>query len=340
MKRHTNRESLFFRYCTGAASTEEKVLVEEMMATDATVAPELENLRQAVAIQQQIHQMEAINANAAYAYVHHTIQKSARRKKLTSGLYRAAAILLLPLLISSLTFGYLALRKDRTDAGFAEFAAPPGVVARFELPDKSQVWLNSNSKLRYPIRFDKRAREVQLEGEGFFEVQSDKKHPFYVTTASGLKVMAHGTQFNVDVDPTNTEIILAEGNVALLHHDTVLKEMRPQEAALFDNETGRLEMRNVNLSDKLAWRDGKLIFRDVPLEQIFDQLSRRYHVEIVIHDEHRLLEKYTSCRVTFAYGTIEQMLSYLKIAAPIEWTITQPKQSDEKQRIDIWIKKE
>jgi ferric-dicitrate binding protein FerR (iron transport regulator) len=238
----------------------------------------------------------------------------------------------------------MAFHKGRNEIVYAEVVSAPGLVTSFALPDQSKVWLNSNSRLRYPVSFDGNTRKVELEGEGYFEVESDRKRPFYVTTPSGMQVMAFGTRFNVNVQGNMTETILAEGRVALLDNDSLLKELLPGEEALFDNITGTLEMKSVNLSEKLAWKDGKIIFRNAPLDKVFEQLSKRYNVEIVFHDEYNLSEKYSSRRVTFTNETIQQILSYLEIAAPLEWKISPTVQNGDstlvRQRIDVWLKKE
>lgn len=339
---YTEREDLFYSYCCGTATVEEQLQVERLIADDVSMFDELEKVREAVTLQQRIHRMEALDVPDAFVRVHKTIRNRDRRRKWTVGLYRAAAILVLPLLLSSLIFGYMAFREEPEEIVYAEFVAAPGVVASFELPDQSKVWLNSNSKLRYPVRFEGKTRDVELDGEGYFEVKSDKEHPFFVATLSGIKVMAHGTRFNVSTYDRITETTLAEGKVAVLNNAGVLYELSPGEEASFHHETGRLEIQEVGLQEKLAWKDGKIIFRNAPLDKVFTQLSRRYNVDIVLHDEQRLLEQYSSRRVTFTNETIQQIFSYLEIAAPLEWQVAPLKQNSDstfaKQRIDVRFK--
>lgn len=341
---HIERKDLFFRYCHDMVTPEEKWQVEKWVTDEPYVADELDRLRKALAIQEKINRMEAFDVSVAYARVHKEIRNRNRRRRWLAGIYRAAAILAFPLFISSLVFAYLAFHDDPGEIAYTELIAAPGVVARFELPDHSSVWLNSNSKLRYPVRFSGKTREVELEGEGYFEVQSDKNHPFYVTTSSGLKVMAYGTRFNVSAYDRTMETTLAEGKIALLNDTDLLHELRPGEEVTFHHETGRLDVQDVSLHEKLAWKDGKIIFRNAPLDKVFAQLSKRYNVDIVLHDEQHLLEKYSSRRVTFTNETIQQILSYLEIAAPIEWAIAPPEQKSDstlvRQRIDVWLKKE
>lgn len=338
-----NREVLFFRYCTGNITVEEKIQVEDMKNSSKELSDELEAVREVITLRNKITEIESYDIPAGYQGVRCTVRKTARRKQFLFQLSRIAAILTIPLLISTVAMGYLTFHKTQDEITYTEVVSAPGLVSLVELPDKSKVWLNSNSILRYPNRFDGAAiREVELKGEGYFEVQSDKEHPFYVKTTSGMKVMAHGTKFNVNSAHKIVETVLAEGKIALFHFDRKLKELTPGEQALFNNETEQLKVKEINLYEKLAWKDGKIVFRNAPLKEVFEQLSRRYNIDIVLHDEHNQSDKYLS-RVTFKDETIQQIFYYLEIAAPIEWKVSTPIQNNDstlvRQQIEVWLKK-
>ena len=339
-----DKEILFFRYCHGVATSEEIELVENLIAGSTLLADELNNVKEAVGVQKKIAEMESCNTDTAYSRVHKIIKKKEYRRKLIMGLYRVAAVLIIPLLLTSSIFGYMAFNKIQGEVTYAEIVSAPGTISYLELPDKSKVWLNSNSRLRYPTEFKRGTREVLLEGEGYFEVKSDKKQPFYVATKSGFKVMAYGTKFNVDTYDNITETSLAEGNVALISRDNKIKELQPGEEATYDNVTGQIAVQDINLYEKLAWKDGKIVFRNMPLDKVFNRLSKRYNADIILHDENNLSQKYSSRRVTFTNETIQQIMSYMEIAAPIEWKVSRPVQNSDstlaKQRIDVWLKKE
>ena len=108
--------------------------------------------------------------------------------------------MLLPLIISTGVLSYLYTRqlKQADTVSYLEVLSAPGIVTQVLLPDSSKVWLNAGSSLRYPSRFTEKERNVQLSGEGYFEVQSDKEYPFYVSLDNGIKVKAHGTKFNIN----------------------------------------------------------------------------------------------------------------------------------------------
>ena len=148
---------------------------------------------------------------------------------------RIAAILLLPFILSTGFLSYLYINRLQKDKhiSYLEVVSAPGIVTQMELPDKSKVWLNAGSSLRYPSRFTGDERTVYLSGEGYFEVQSDRLHPFYVSVNEKMKVKAHGTKFNVNAysDEMWVETTLETGKVdVLIHKQSVL--LKPNEQAL------------------------------------------------------------------------------------------------------------
>lgn len=336
-----DREMLFLRYCSGMATTEEITEVEKMIAGSSALSDELDQLSKTLKIQSSITEMESVDIPAGYIKMKNKIRNAKKKKPLRFYLLRMAAIFSVPLLISTLAFGYMAFSKQEEKViSYMEVTSAPGLVSCFELPDRSKVWLNSGSTLRYPTLFDDSAREVELTGEGYFEVESDQTNPFYVTTKSGIKVMAHGTEFNVNTHKNNIETVLAEGKIDVIYANRSLQQLKPGEQALFDMETKQLSIREVNVYEKIAWKDGKIIFRNAPLDEVFDRLSERYNVDIVLHDHHQLSDRYRS-RVTFTDETIQQIFTYLSVAAPIEWKISTPIQNSDstltKQRIEVWL---
>lgn len=335
-----DREVLFYRYASGMAGPEEIKAVEQITGTSAEAARELEAVREAIRIQEQMQELESYTIAGGYSEVRRKIRHR-RRKHILRIVSKIAAIAAIPLLISTLLLGSMAFDKPEADpVTWVEIASAPGLVTCFELPDRSRVWLNSGSVLKYPTRFTSAVREVELDGEGYFEVESDQAHPFYVNTRSGLQVMAHGTAFNVNITQTTVETILSEGKVDILYGNRSLQQLLPGEQAIFDSENHKLSIYEVSVYEKTAWKDGKIIFRNAPLSDVFKQLSRRYNVDIVLHDEHRLADRYQS-RVTFTDETIQQIFTYLEVAAPIRWQLSRPEQEKDstlaRQRIDVWL---
>ena len=123
---------------------------------------------------------------------------SHRKISLSAWIQRIAAILILPLIISTI---YFALKKDPIE--YIEIRTNPGMVAAVNLPDGTKVWLNSRSYLKHPTRFTGNTRDVVLNGEAYFSVHKDKSKRFTVSTPFDIKAEVLGTEFNMeDMQPT------------------------------------------------------------------------------------------------------------------------------------------
>ena len=238
-------------------------------------------LRKAQALGDDIKEMESIDVLGAY-YQAQTKIKTNRRKNMYNQLMRYAAFLTIPLFLSSLVLGYLYFSGTETDEKYAEVVTATGSVIRYELPDHSVVWLNAGSTLRYPTTFKKDNRLVELKGEAYFEVQADKDRPFYVNTPNGLSIYVYGTKFNVAAyeDDNYIETVLEKGKVNVITPDQETIVLAPGEQLLYDKQSQKTKKNKVDVYGKIAWKDGKLIFRNASLEEILKRLERHFNVEI------------------------------------------------------------
>lgn len=274
-------------------------------------------LRKAQALSDDIKEMESIDVQRAYQRAQQTI-KANRRRVVANRLMRYAAFLTLPLLIASLTLGYLYLNEPEVTEQYAEVTSAAGSVVRYELPDRSVVWLNAGSTLRYPTVFRNGNRNVELKGEAYFEVQADQKRPFYVNTPQGLSVYVYGTKFNVSAyeDDTFIEAVLEQGKVNVITPDHKTVQMLPGERLTYDKQSRELLRSEVDVYEKVAWKDGKLIFRNATLEDIFKRLDRHFNVDIQFNNRYGKEYKY---RATFRDETLPQILDYLAKSASLKW---------------------
>lgn len=295
------------------------------------------------ALTEDILEYESIDTRLAYEKVNKRIRsRNPRYRTLRTVLLRAAAVLLLPLLAATTVLLRLYI-NEKAKSEFVSYQvveSAPGTVTRLLLPDSSQVWLNGGSTLRYPERFVAGVREVALSGEAYFCVSSDKRHPFYVTTHPGVKVMAYGTRFNVMAynDEPYIEAVLEKGKIDMLVTGRSVS-LNPSDQVLFERGTGKMTVTQVNPEEKTAWREGRLVFRNTPLQEILKRLAKRYNVHIVLHRESDRIYRY---RAAFTTENITQILNYLKLTAPIDWTITDIRQRGDsslvRQRIDVYVK--
>ncbi|MCK3683460.1 FecR domain-containing protein [Maribellus sp. YY47] len=160
---------------------------------------------------------------------------------------------------------------------------PLGGEYRLTLSDGTKVYLNSMTSLKYPVQFGSDKREVELVGEAYFEVTKNAGKPFVVNTKE-MKVEVLGTSFNVNAyeDSKNTVTTLVEGKVKLSNtqDDENVQILNPNEQAVMDNLSGKIALRNVDVSNYISWKDGQMVFYDMPLEEIMVLLTRWYSAKV------------------------------------------------------------
>jgi len=299
-------------------------------------------IEQAKIIQKDICEYKSFCMEKAYQKVEKRIVASCKRQLYIQYFSKVAVVLLFPLLMSTIIFVYLFINSTESEDSitFLSVNSAPGLVTQLELPDQSKVWLNAGSSLRYPSSFIKNKREVYLTGEGYFEVKSDMNSPFFVIVNERIKVKAYGTKFNVNsyMEDIQFETVLEKGKVDVVI-DNKQVTLNESESLSFDKEKKKFSLSHVHTDEKTSWKDGRVIFRNASLEEVVKKLSRRYNIDIVLHRESNTDYKF---RASFSTENITQILNYMELAAPIQWTFTAPEQlndlSYKRQRIDLWLK--
>ena len=233
--------------------------------------------------------------------VHHKINLSQNTLEIASPkkmqailiqrLMRVAAILFLPVL-GLLFFSYWQnglFNPGAANDHWVSISTPEGAKSNFELPDGSKVWLNHNSKLRYPMPFSPTERVVELEGEAFFEVKSNLQRPFQVSSGE-LAVVATGTAFNVLAYPEdkNLEVTLVSGEVEVqriqANKNSSLYKMAPKEHLVFQKEERKIIPSIESPEKYIAWKENKIIFENDPIDEVTNRLSRWFNVKFVLED--------------------------------------------------------
>lgn len=190
-----------------------------------------------------------------------------------------AAILLLPVLSAFLAY-YITINTTYHDKNNVTVTASNGEKAEVILADGSRVWLNSGSSLTYNERFNRKKRNVYLEGEAYFEVAKDPRRPFIVKTTD-MDIEALGTSFNVSAY-TGEQYhfsILLEGKIKVnaLGQEHILTE---NERITIDKTHRTLSTDKVYATDFVQWKDGNIYFENRSFEEIASTLSRVFNVEI------------------------------------------------------------
>ncbi|GAB1857574.1 FecR family protein [Flavobacteriaceae bacterium MHTCC 0001] len=199
---------------------------------------------------------------------------------------------------------------------------PFGKKFELILSDGSHIYLNSGSKLRYPIEFLKdKPRDVFLDGEAYFEVAKDKGSAFTVIT-DDMNTQVYGTAFNVSSykNENNTSTVLVEGSVGVYKSNNDEAEtpiiIKPGKRAVLEN--GLIAVSEVNVSKYTAWKDGKLVFINDRFDLIVKELER--HFNVVINNQISALNEKTFTG-TFTTETLENILTVFKEHSGFDFSI-------------------
>ena len=165
----------------------------------------------------------------------------------------------------------------KTETIYNTVTVPRGGEYKLVLADGTIVWLNSDSHIRYPVTFSGNTRQVELEGEAYFEVAKDVEKPFIVRM-NEYNVRVTGTQFNVrNYLNESLATTLVEGGVQIERKGKVDRLRPGQQAVLENNE---IRIRVVNVEEQVAWRHGAFGFTQCRLENIMEELARWYDVDV------------------------------------------------------------
>jgi ferric-dicitrate binding protein FerR (iron transport regulator) len=152
------------------------------------------------------------------------------------------------------------------------------------LPDGSRVTLNRKTTLTYPSQFDGSLRIVELNGEAYFEVESDLSRPFRVT-AGNASIEVLGTSFNVNAEESKgeVEVFVTSGRV-LLSSESEAEGIELTEGFIGRTTTGKT-LREINDNPNyMAWNSGILVYESAGLETVFSDLKKVYGIEIEADD--------------------------------------------------------
>lgn len=190
-------------------------------------------------------------------------------------------------------------------------------ISSYTLPDGSKVWLNKNSWLTYNQRFGKRTRQVALKGEGYFEVNRDERRPFIVKMQNDLDIKVLGTTFNACNYPSlnKAEVILRSGSVQVSdngRNEYVI--LKPNQKFTWNEGTAKIS--SVNAMNCCRWFEHRLVFDNVKLKDILENLSHKYQTEISLNVGN-LADKHMS--MTIRDESVEDILDILTTLLPIRW---------------------
>ena len=195
---------------------------------------------------------------------------------------------------------------------------PRGGEYKLFLSDNTEVFLNSDSEIRFPVKFGKGKRDVFLRGEAFFVVTKDASRPFVVNANDKMSVEVLGTQFNLQAYPDDAfvETTLNEGAVRVFNGKQGVR-LRPDEQAVYDE--GKFTVRKVDASSYSAWKEGRFMLLNHSLENIMTRLARWYNIDIFW--ENPEVKEYQFSGELARYEDFTEILRMLELATRVHFEV-------------------
>lgn len=307
---------LLSKYLAGEISVEEKRILFQQLKENEELRKEaagIQNLSALVSL--------ANEEGTALDRQYHSFIGMRKKRALLFSLRKVAgyaAIVLFSILSTYLLMNY-AGDKEEEFVRYQEFSTPAGQRAKVLLADGTEVWLNANTTLRYPERFDPKRREVELHGEAFFEVEKAAGNPFVVKT-NKMDIQVTGTKFNVNAYDTEEYFVasLVEGavSVSCVYNRNSSYALQPRQHIVVSDHSSKVS--SFENTDFMAWKEGVFIFDDMLLTDIIKKLELYYDVSIIVKNT-----KLGNFRYTGKFRQrdgVESVLRKLQIVYPFKYT--------------------
>lgn len=266
-------QSILYRFFEGKTSLEEEIRIRQWMEASPQNQETLFKER-------RIYDAILLSATDEELLL---VEKQKPVHRIIWILSRVAAILFL-----IISIGYVFNRQysQQEALSYFSFYVPPGQKINMTLPDGTEVWLNSCTRIKYPQSFNRRKRHVILDGEAYFQVSHDKRKPFVVQTEK-YSVEVLGTEFNVNSYAADKYFAttLFSGAVKIISNENQQEniELKPQDKAYLAN--GRLIIVQEDNPDCLAWKDNLIVFKQTSFAEIMKSFERYFDVKISINNE-------------------------------------------------------
>ena len=253
-------------------------------------------------------------------------KKKRRRPARRTRLFQAVAVALVvaagALLLAVFLKGEFPLAPP--ESGGKVFATQEGQRATLRLTDGTEVRLNADSRLTLSEEFSTGARAVRLEGEAYFDVARDPARPFLVRTQEA-SVEVRGTAFNIEAYPgdAQTQVAVTEGEVDLrpsapqpTDHDSVVR-LKPRSLGVASERGLQPVQRGIDLSGRLAWTEGRLVFENAPPREVARKLERWYGLQVDVRVPAR--SAVVGLNATFEDEPLSEVLRSIAAALSLEY---------------------
>ena len=298
----------------GNANDEEQRTLREWLSVSTRNKKIYDEFKDGKRLEQKIVESQQINWKNDYQHFITKRQRTRKNRRMKT-IIRYAAILTLPIVAAGI---FLLQKNDRqtivsisevikpgehkavlitgggeritlSDSTLSPIQEQNGMIVNvtnnkvsYILADGTEVWLNAETEIRYPVQFTGDKRVVYLDGEAYFTVAPDKNKPFtVVSTHASVSVL--GTQFNFRAYPDERDVqtTLVSGSV-IMQSEKYKQQIKlvPGEQGVLEKNSAKLMKQEVNTYLYTAWKDGRFAFRDARLEDLFNILARWYDLSV------------------------------------------------------------
>ncbi len=315
-KINDNIENIIPKIFAGEATLEEQETVRYWIEENKDNRNLFLQLKNIWDVSQPAFDPNEIDSEVAYDKVAYQLFNPKTKHGILFYWQKIAAVIAIPLILFSGYVGFNLLNSEEPAEVYQEIFTPYGNRSRINLPDRSVVWLNAGSSLKYPVQFSGKERKVFLTGEAYFEVKSNNKNPFIVRTGE-MDIKALGTEFNVKAyeNDSITAVTLVNGNVRVTFDEKEALLM-PGKKIDVNRNSSEYAIAETDTYKWCSWKDGIYAFRNDPLEDVFHRLGQIYNIEFIVKDKEVAQYIY---RATFEDESLDQILNLLKISAPIKY---------------------
>lgn len=257
--------------------------------------------------------MERVNVDSAWDNLKSRIEadeKHEEKKKRTINFNRVLRYAAMIVVIAGLGFLFNMIYQENFGYySFTEYTADNETSNEIVLPDGTKVYLNENSSLKYPEGFNGTQRKVKLTGEAFFDVTKNKEKPFIIDVKNA-EIRVLGTSFNVrtNIDDSDVEVYVETGMVEVSRKKSGENNILVDPGNVGIVTKSEIKKQKNLDPNVLAWKTKNIVFREEHLVNVFNTLSRVYHVDIHPEDEEILNYRLTS---TFTKQDIKSVMEVI-----------------------------
>lgn len=333
-------ESMLIRFFSGETSEEEtKYIIGKIKASKECY----DNAKEIYYIY-YFSELKKAKKEVDIDVVFKSVQNRINKKKVNQDtarifqlIQKIAVAIVIPLGIFT---GYLLTNNaPNNQINYIEISAKRGMITKTVLPDSTIVWLNSGSTLKYPSSFSSKERNVELEGEAYFDVRKSEVQLFTINKGKNLSISVLGTEFNVEAYDRDDRIIttLVGGKVRVEYKNNqgsrVETHLTPSQKLVYDTRNKSVDIKDVSVRQYIAWKEGKIVFEDTNLKDALHMLSKHFNVDFLVKDQRLYSNAFTG---KFEGERLDEILTIIKMSSNINYTYKQTDPFNEKRLIEIY----